>query len=672
MTGLAGTALLAHGDSPTRGKYSKTVQGAVEFLVRCATPTGLITGPNQDSGMPMHGHGFALLFLASVYGMITKESLRKQVQVAIRKAVTLTSQGQSAAGGWTYTPGSGDEGSVTVTQVQALRAAHNAGFLVPRAVIEESVKYLEKCRTPEGGIQYSLGSGGGPRLAISAAAVATLYNAGQFEGEIATDCLKYVWDQFRANEGWNKGGGHAFYSHLYASQGFYMAGDQYWDKYFPGARDQLLAMQSPDGSWQRRRDRRGLRHRHRRDHLAASVQVSAGFSALEDLSRRWEGEAPSEPDEAAGAARTEPRPPGTGPTLNHKGGDAILSTTTTDEIDLAELQELRKAHDQIREQMARQIVGQNEVVEQLLMAVFARGHCILEGVPGLAKTLMVHSLAQSLSLDFTRIQFTPDLMPSDITGTEVLYEDRQTGARELRFVQGPIFANLVLADEINRTPPKTQAALLEAMQERQVTAGGRRHVLPEPFFVLATQNPIEQEGTYPLPEAQLDRFLFKVFITYPKPEEERRIYRLTTGVEEHEITPMLTGERITALQRVVRRVPVSDHCLDYAMDLVRATRGPAHGGPAYINEWVAWGAGPRAGQSLILAAKARAALAGRPSVSVDDIRAIALPVLRHRIVINYNAQAVGESSDSIIKKLLDDVPVRKGAADAAVAEVFRS
>jgi MoxR-like ATPase len=349
-----------------------------------------------------------------------------------------------------------------------------------------------------------------------------------------------------------------------------------------------------------------------------------------------------------------------------------LSTTTTDEIDLTELQELRKAHDQIREQMSRQIVGQNEVVEQLLMAVFARGHCILEGVPGLAKTLMVHSLAQSLSLDFTRIQFTPDLMPSDITGTEVLYEDRQSGARELRFVKGPIFSNLILADEINRTPPKTQAALLEAMQERQVTAGGRRHVLPDPFFVLATQNPIEQEGTYPLPEAQLDRFLFKVYITYPKPEEERQIYRLTTGVEEHEITPTLTGERIAALQRIVRRVPVSDHCLDYAMELVRATRGPAHGGPGYISEWVAWGAGPRAGQSLILAAKARAALSGRPSVSIDDIRTVALPVLRHRIVINYNAQAVGESSDSIIKKLLSDVPVRKGAADAAVAEVFRS
>jgi MoxR-like ATPase len=346
--------------------------------------------------------------------------------------------------------------------------------------------------------------------------------------------------------------------------------------------------------------------------------------------------------------------------------------TTADELDLADLEELKIAHDQIRQQIARQIVGQDEVVEQLLMAVFARGHCMLEGVPGLAKTLMVHSLAQSLSLEFNRIQFTPDLMPSDITGTEVLYEDRQSGARELRFVHGPIFANLILADEINRTPPKTQAALLEAMQERQVTAGGRRHPLPDPFFVLATQNPIEQEGTYPLPEAQLDRFLFKIFITYPKPEEERRIYRLTTGIDQPEIVPMLSGERIAALQRLVRRVPVSDHCIDYAMDLVRATRGPEHGGPGYIRDWVAWGAGPRAGQALILAAKARAALTGRPSVSIDDIRAVVLPVLRHRIVINYNAQSAGETSDSIINKLCSDVPVRKGGSDAAVAQVFRS
>jgi hypothetical protein len=250
MTGLAGTAFLAHGNSPTRGKYSKNVQGAVEFLVRCTTPTGLITGPGLDSGQPMHGHGFALMFLASAYGMITKATLRRDVGDVIRKAVTLTSQGQSSAGGWTYTPGTGDEGSVTVTQVQALRAAHNAGFLVPRAVIESASEYLEKCRTPEGGIQYSLLSGGGPRLPISAAAVATLYNAGQFESPIATDCLKYVWDQFRASpDQFSKGGGHDYYTHLYASQGFYMAGDTYWDAYFPKTRDQLLSMQGPDGSW---------------------------------------------------------------------------------------------------------------------------------------------------------------------------------------------------------------------------------------------------------------------------------------------------------------------------------------------------------------------------------------------------------------------------------------
>lgn len=249
MTGLAGTAFLAHGDSPTRGPYAKHVQGAVEFLVRCSTPSGLLTGPSQDNGQPMHGHGFALMFLASVYGMITKESLRREVREAIRKAVILTARGQSIHGGWTYVPGTGDEGSVTVTQVQALRAAHNAGFLVPPAVIEEAGKYLERCRTPEGGIAYSLGSGGGPRLPISAAAVATLYNSGQFDSPIATDCLKYVWDAFQATDAWHKGGGHTYYAHLYAAQAFYMAGDEYWDDYFPETRDHLMGLQGDDGSW---------------------------------------------------------------------------------------------------------------------------------------------------------------------------------------------------------------------------------------------------------------------------------------------------------------------------------------------------------------------------------------------------------------------------------------
>jgi MoxR-like ATPase len=356
----------------------------------------------------------------------------------------------------------------------------------------------------------------------------------------------------------------------------------------------------------------------------------------------------------------------------------IDQATATDaqviDADLAGLEKLRTAHKSLREQIARVIVGQDEVLDQLMISIFARGHCMLEGVPGLAKTLMVSTLAECLSLDFHRIQFTPDLMPSDITGTEVLQEDRSTGARELRYVPGPIFANVVLADEINRTPPKTQAALLEAMQERHVSAGGHRHHLPDPFFVLATQNPIEQEGTYPLPEAQLDRFLFKVFVGYPSPDEERKIYRMTTGGQPQAVTKVLAGHEIPELQALVRRVPVSDHCLDYAMALVRSTRAGEPNAPAYTSKWIAWGAGPRAGQALILTAKARAALEGRSSVTIEDIRAVAPPVLRHRLVTTYAAQAEGHSSDSIIAKLLDDVPVRPGVAevDGQVAQVFRS
>ncbi len=344
--------------------------------------------------------------------------------------------------------------------------------------------------------------------------------------------------------------------------------------------------------------------------------------------------------------------------------------------DLAGLARLKEAHESLREQIGRVVVGQDEVLDQLMISIFARGHCMLEGVPGLAKTLMVSTLADCLSLNFNRIQFTPDLMPSDITGTEVLQEDRSTGARQLRYVHGPIFANVVLADEINRTPPKTQAALLEAMQERQVSAGGHRYPLPDPFFVLATQNPIEQEGTYPLPEAQLDRFLFKVYVGYPSRDEERQIYRLTTGVQTQEVTKVLSGEEIPALQALVRRVPVSDHCLDFAMALVRATRvgDGEREGPAYVPKWIAWGAGPRAGQALILAAKSRAALEGRTSVTIEDIRAMARPVLRHRLVTTYAAQAEGQTPDTIIGRLLEDVPERAGAAvaDGQVAHVLRS
>jgi len=332
-----------------------------------------------------------------------------------------------------------------------------------------------------------------------------------------------------------------------------------------------------------------------------------------------------------------------------------------DAHDLDGLARLRSARDEIRKQLGGAIVGQDHVIEQLLVCLFARGHCILEGVPGLAKTLLVRTLARCLSLDFNRIQFTPDLMPSDITGTDMMYEDRSSGHREFRFLQGPLFANVVLADEINRTPPKTQAALLEAMQERQVSAGGKRHALPDPFFVLATQNPIEQEGTYPLPEAQLDRFLLKVFVGYPDEDEERKIYRLTTSDASVDPTPVLSGEEMLKLQGIVRRVPVSDLCVDYVARMVRSTRPADAAAPQFIRDWVLWGVGPRGGQSLIMASRARAALDGRPEVAVDDIRAMAAAVLRHRIVLNYTAESQGQTTETVVKKLVDSLPLHDGA-----------
>jgi len=339
--------------------------------------------------------------------------------------------------------------------------------------------------------------------------------------------------------------------------------------------------------------------------------------------------------------------------------------------DMAALEKLADAHKQVREQIGKAVIGQHEVVEQLLVSIFARGHCILEGVPGLAKTLLVSTLAKSLSLQFSRIQFTPDLMPSDITGTEVMFEDRQSGTREFKFVQGPVFANILLADEINRTPPKTQAALLEGMQERQVSSGGKRHPLPDPFFVLATQNPIEQEGTYPLPEAQLDRFFMKVFVRYPTADEERAIYRLMTGGQVEDPTPVLTGEEVLALQTTVRRVPISDLLVDYAMRVVRATRVNEPEAPQFVKDWVLWGVGPRGGQSLIMAAKARAALAGRPEVEAEDLRVMAPAVLRHRIVLNYNAEAEGQSPDSVVKKLIDTLPTSDRESAAATDRALK-
>ncbi len=320
------------------------------------------------------------------------------------------------------------------------------------------------------------------------------------------------------------------------------------------------------------------------------------------------------------------------------------------------LARLKEGYLKIKSQLAEVIVGQEQVVEEVVIAVFSRGHVLLVGVPGLAKTLLVSSLAQTMDLSFRRIQFTPDLMPSDITGTEVIQQDRDTGERHLRFIEGPIFANVVLADEINRTPPKTQAALLEAMQERHVTVGRTTYPLPEPFFVLATQNPIEQEGTYPLPEAQLDRFMFNIKVNYPTSEEETQIIRRVTSGRMHEIKPILTAKEILALQDLVYRIPVADHMIEYAKTLARLTRPKEPEAPQFIRDWLTWGAGPRAGLYMIWAAKARAALAGRNYVSADDIAAVAHPVLRHRLITNFVAQADGIDTDIIITKLLEMVP----------------
>jgi MoxR-like ATPase len=323
--------------------------------------------------------------------------------------------------------------------------------------------------------------------------------------------------------------------------------------------------------------------------------------------------------------------------------------------DLQAVKDLRAAYEHMTDQLSHAIVGQHEVIEQVLIAVFCRGHGLLVGVPGLAKTMLVRTLAQILRLGFSRIQFTPDLMPSDITGTDVLEEDRTTGRRVFRFVHGPLFANMILADEINRTPPKTQSALLEAMQEHKTTVGEQTYALPEPFFVLATQNPIEQEGTYPLPEAQLDRFLFNITVDYPSAEEELAIMKQITGTYEADLRPILSGEDILRLQQVVRRVPAADHVFHYARDLVRASRPRTKEAPEFVNELVSWGAGPRASIYLILAAKARAILHGRYHATTEDVRAIAQPVLRHRVITTFNAEAAGITSDEVVQRLLEEI-----------------
>jgi MoxR-like ATPase len=342
--------------------------------------------------------------------------------------------------------------------------------------------------------------------------------------------------------------------------------------------------------------------------------------------------------------------------MNNQIGLVRPQATDLGTDELAAVEKLQRAYHDMKAELGKVIVGQELVIEELLIALFCKGHALLVGVPGLAKTLLISTLAKTLGLSFQRVQFTPDLMPSDITGTEVIEEDKSTGRRELRFVRGPIFANMILADEINRTPPKTQAALLEAMQEHQVTAGGKQHRLPQPFFVLATQNPIEQEGTYPLPEAQLDRFMFNINVGYPTEEEEFQIVRLTTAGRGVDLQHVLSGDEVMQLQDVVRKVPVADHVIRYALQFSRLTRKTEGGVPKFVEDYVGWGAGPRASQYLILAGKARALLKGRYHVSTEDIRQVALPVLRHRIVTNFNAEAEGIKADTIVKKLMDHIP----------------
>lgn len=328
--------------------------------------------------------------------------------------------------------------------------------------------------------------------------------------------------------------------------------------------------------------------------------------------------------------------------------------------DLKAVAALAEAKQQILEQIEKRVVGQRVVVEHLLISLFARGHCLFVGVPGLAKTLLISTLADVLNLSFSRIQFTPDLMPSDITGTDILEEDRTTGRREFRFLKGPLFANIVLADEVNRTPPKTQAALLQAMQEYRVTASGETYPLDLPFLVFATQNPIEQEGTYPLPEAQLDRFMFLVDVGYPSAEEEFQIVKNTTGAKPEKLTKVLSPEQIIELQELVRRVPVADHVVRYAVELVRRTRPKEPGALDFVTRHVSWGAGPRASQYLVLAAKARAILSGRFAASIEDVRALAHPVLRHRVLPNFHAESEGVSSVTLVNQLLESMKAAAG------------
>ncbi len=331
-----------------------------------------------------------------------------------------------------------------------------------------------------------------------------------------------------------------------------------------------------------------------------------------------------------------------------------MSNQNSGQEDVLLVEQLNKKIEEIRNEISKVIVGQSSIIDHLIIALLSRGHCLLVGVPGLAKTLLIKTLAEVLDLKFSRIQFTPDLMPSDITGTEILDEDSITKQRNFRFISGPVFANIILADEINRTPPKTQAALLEAMQEHKVTAAGKTYQLPEPFFVLATQNPIEQEGTYPLPEAQLDRFMFNLWLDYPSSEEEVKVVQTTTSQYKAQLNKIVTGQEIINYQELVLKVPVAQNVIEFAVKISNMTRPVNGNAPKYVKDWVTWGAGPRASQYLVLAAKTKAVIEGRFTPNIDDIKSVMLPVLRHRIITNFSAEADGITSVDVIKKIIEE------------------
>ena len=520
----------------------RNIRKAVDYLVSRSRPNGLIGDPTRDDRYT-YGHGFAMLFLSQVLGEEEDAERREQLVDVLTRAVEFTGRAQTTAGGWGYVSakdgGDFDEGSTTITQVQGLRGCRNAGIPVPKEIIDKAVKYIRTCTGPDGGVRYnSQGGGGGGRPPITAAAIACLFNAGDYDSQVCPQAAEVLRKEPRQHL--QPGLRPLALRPLLLRPSLVSRGRQAVGRRTATRSSRRSSSEAgSDGSWNQ--DYIGPVYHHGRqpDHPATSQREPCpSISDRPPYCKRRENDAHDATAPPASRATT---------------GATRVTTARR-----AAIEKLGDARRQIIEQLGHVIVGQTDVIEELLISLFSRGHCLLEGVPGLAKTLMISTLSRTLNLSFSRIQFTPDLMPADITGTDVIEENRSTGTRDFRFLEGPLFSNVILADEINRTPPKTQAALLEAMQERQVTVGRVRHKLADPFFVLATQNPIEQEGTYPLPEAQQDRFMFKVFVRYPNFDEEFEVARRTTSDAGRRRSSRSSRRKTSwTLQRIVRQVPVA-------------------------------------------------------------------------------------------------------------------